>query len=276
VQLSRTRLGHNLPAVAAASAMRLVVSPALAWGLARLFAFPPQVAAVVVVAAGFPVAVNVYILAAEYRHDEEIASQSIFVTTLASALDKAGYDAVIGVSPDQIQTKSLRAELPAQDGQVRADPARDLLKVAVFDRHTASGRIGLGLASGFGLTRGALATTVAHDAHPLVVVGASDADMEAAARSVIASGGGQAVVADGQVVARLALPLAGLLSPEPAEKVAVAEASLRAAAHDLGSRLPDPFATLSFLALPVIPSLRITDEGLVDVDRFEPVPLFES
>ncbi len=182
---------------------------------------------------------------------------------------------VIGVVPHQILTESRRAVPAVRKGCACADPGRDLLKVAAFDRHTASGRIGLGFVSGFGLRRGALASTVAHDAHPLVAVGASDDDMALAARTVIASGGGQAVVADGEVLASLALPLAGLLSRRPAREVAGAEAALRSAAHDLGSPLPDPFATLSFLALPVIPHLRLTDEGLVDVDRFERVPLYE-
>ncbi len=183
---------------------------------------------------------------------------------------------VIGVIADQILTEARRAAPAVRDGCAHADPGRDLLKVAVFDRHTASGRIGLGFVAGFGLRRGALASTVAHDAHPLVVVGASDDDMALAARTVIAAGGGQAVVADGKVLASLALPLAGLLSPRPAVDVADAEAALRAAAKGLGAVLPDPFATLSFLALPVIPHLRLTDEGLIDVDQFAPVPLYES
>jgi adenine deaminase len=183
---------------------------------------------------------------------------------------------VIGVIPDQILSESRRATPTLREGCACADPEHDLLKVAVFDRHTASGRIGLGFAAGFGLRRGALASTVAHDAHPLVVVGADDDDMVLAARTVIATGGGQAVVAGGTVLASLALPLAGLLSPRSARDVADAEAALRAAAQGLGSVLPDPFATLSFLALPVIPHLRLTDEGLVDVDRFAAVPLYES
>ena len=183
---------------------------------------------------------------------------------------------VIGVVPNQILTESRRASPAVREGYASADPGRDVLKVAVFDRHTASGRIGLGFVSGFGLHRGALASTVAHDAHLLVVVGVSDDDITLAARTVIASGGGQAVVADGEVLASLALPLAGLLSRRPACEVADAEAALRSAAHSLGSPLPDPFATLSFLALPVIPHLRLTDEGLVDVDRFERVPLYEQ
>lgn len=183
---------------------------------------------------------------------------------------------VIAVAARQILTRAESVELVVRQGTAEADPGRDLLKAAVFDRHTGSGRIGLGFVSGFGLSHGALATTVAHDAHSLVVVGASDEDMVHAARSVIAAGGGQAVVADRKELATLSLPLAGLLSPERAEDVALAEAAVRGAAHALGSTLPDPFATLSFLALPVIPSLRLTDEGLVDVDRFAPTSLFSD
>ena len=181
---------------------------------------------------------------------------------------------VIGVVAHQILTESREATPRIVDGAACADAERDLLKAAVVERRSASGKIGLGFVSGLGLRRGAIASTVAHDAHPLVVVGASDADMVLAARTVIASGGGQAVVADGQILASLCLPLAGLMSPQSVREVAEAEAALRAAAQSLGSELPDPFATLSFLALPVIPHLRLTDEGLVDVDRFAIVPLY--
>ncbi len=181
---------------------------------------------------------------------------------------------VIGVVAHQILTESREATPRIVDGVACADAERDLLKAAVVERRSASGKIGLGFVSGLGLRSGAIASTVAHDAHPLVVVGASDADMVLAARTVIASGGGQAVVADGQILASLSLPLAGLMSPQSVREVAEAEAALRAAAQSLGSELPDPFATLSFLALPVVPHLRLTDEGLVDVDRFALVPLY--
>ncbi len=181
---------------------------------------------------------------------------------------------VIGVVAHQILTESREATPRIVGGVACADAERDLLKAAVVERRSASGKIGLGFVSGLGLRSGAVASTIAHDAHPLVVVGASDADMVLAARTVIASGGGQAVVADGQILASLSLPLAGLMSPQSVREVAEAEAALRAAAQSLGSELPDPFATLSFLALPVIPHLRLTDEGLVDVDRFALVPLY--
>ena len=206
-------------------------------------------------------------------HVAPFVADDLRVRAPAMASSKAR---AIGVVTDQILTDALWIVPEIRDGWAQPSPAHDVAKAAVFDRHTGSGRIGLGFASGFGLERGALATTVAHDAHPLVVVGISDDDMALAARTVIAAGGGQAVVADGEVLASLPLPIAGLLSPLLAPEVGRAEAALREAARSLGSTLEDPFATLSFLALPVIPHLRLTDEGLVDVDRFERVPLYES
>jgi adenine deaminase len=144
----------------------------------------------------------------------------------------------------------------------------------VVERHHATGHLGLGLVQGFGLRRGALASSVAHDSHNIVVVGADEADMLTAVRHLIALGGGLTAVAGGRVLADLPLPIAGLMSPSPLKEVAAAYARLRAAYWELGGTLPDPFMTLSFLALPVIPELKLTDLGLVDVGRFEVVPLF--
>jgi len=148
-----------------------------------------------------------------------------------------------------------------------ADAERDLAKLAVIERHHGSGRIGLGFVRGFGLKRGALASTVAHDSHNLIVAGMNDADMLLAAQVVKDMGGGLAVVNDGTVLGRLPLPVAGLMSVEKAETTAAALSSLQDLALGLGS-VADPFMTLSFLALPVIPSLKLTDQGLVDVDEF--------
>jgi adenine deaminase len=125
-----------------------------------------------------------------------------------------------------------------------------------------------------GLRRGALASTVAHDSHNLIVVGTNDADMTAAARAVAGMGGGLVAVTDGQVRGQLPLPVAGLMSEEPLETVRRKMDGLLAAARDLGSPLHNPFMTLSFLALPVIPALKLTDKGLVDVNKFDFVPLF--
>jgi len=134
----------------------------------------------------------------------------------------------------------------------------------------------LGFVRGFGLKRGAIASSVAHDSHNIIVVGADDADMMAAARAVADMGGGLAAVENGTVRARLPLPIAGLMSDQPLEVVREEMEKLLAVAQEIGSQLHDPFMALSFLALPVIPALKLTDQGLVDVNQFEFVPLFED
>ncbi len=181
---------------------------------------------------------------------------------------------VIGAIPEQIVTEDLRLVPTTADGYAVSDPSRDLLKIAVVERHRGSGNVGLGLVRGMGLKRGAIASSVAHDSHNIVVVGASDDDMRAAVRAIAELGGGQVVVAGGQVQAACPLPIAGLMSDRPLEEVRDQVAALTAAAHALGCTLPDPLMTMSFLALPVIPSLKLTDRGLVDVNKFEIVPLF--
>lgn len=181
---------------------------------------------------------------------------------------------VIGVIPDQIVTENLRLEPTIAGGQVVSDPARDLLKIAVIERHRGTGQVGRGLVQGMGLKRGAIASSVAHDSHNLVVIGTDDAEMRAAVAAVVEMGGGQVVVADGQVQAACPLPIAGLMSDRPLEEVRDRVAALTRAAHGLGCSLPDPLMTMSFLALPVIPALKLTDKGLVDVNKFDLVPLF--
>lgn len=180
---------------------------------------------------------------------------------------------VIGVDPGEIVTRALVAEPGIRDGQAVAEPERDLAKVAVIERHLGSGRIGLGFVRGFDLRRGALASTHAHDAHNLVVIGVDDADMAAAAGRLAEIGGGQVAVVGGTVAAELPCPIGGLISDLPAEDVAAAARRLEEAVRDLGSSLRAPFMTMSFLALSVIPELKITDLGLVDTVRFELVPL---
>ena len=180
---------------------------------------------------------------------------------------------VIGVVPDQIVTDALVDEPTVVDGRIEADRERDLAKIAVVERHLATGRIGLGLVRGFGLRAGALASTIAHDAHNIVVVGMSDADMHHAVLRLAELGGGIVVVGEGKVLAELPLPVAGLLSDRPLREVVDATRACVAAARELGCEVPSPFQSLAFLALSVIPSLKITDRGLVDVDRFELVPL---
>jgi adenine deaminase len=181
---------------------------------------------------------------------------------------------VIGLIPHQLLTEKRLVPAPVQNGRLAADPGRDLLKLAVIERHRASGNMGLALVQGFGLKRGALASSVAHDSHNLVVVGAAESDMLKAAEHVARLQGGLAVVAAGEVLADLPLPIAGLLSPASLEDIAQACGRLKAAYRSLGGELADPFMALSFLALPVIPELKLTDLGLVDVNRFALVPLF--
>ncbi|MGE5190301.1 MAG: adenine deaminase [Gemmatimonadota bacterium] len=181
---------------------------------------------------------------------------------------------VIGIVPDQIITGSLVLPPRVRAGLAVADPDRDLLKIAVIERHRASGRTALGFVKGAGLKEGAIAGTVAHDHHNLIVVGADDASMATAARAVAAAGGGQAAARGETVLALLPLPIAGLMSEEPVERVRDRVRALAAAARSLGSPLRDPFMTLSFLGLEVVPALKITDLGLVDVEAQAIVPLF--
>src|SRR3954447_20750613 len=180
---------------------------------------------------------------------------------------------VIGVVPDQIVTARLEAEPKVEAGRIVADPERDLAKIAVVERHLGTGRVGAGLVRGFNLRSGAIATTVAHDAHNVVVVGVDDDDMLRAIQRLTELGGGVVAVEDRGVRAELALPVARLLATASADEVVAATESSLAAARAIGCELNSPFQTLSFLALSVIPALKITDRGLVDVDRFELVPL---
>jgi adenine deaminase len=180
---------------------------------------------------------------------------------------------IIGIEPGQITTRHLREEAPLRGGEIVADPERDLLKLVVMERHHASGQVGLGLVKGFGLRKGALASSVAHDAHNLVIAGASDEDILQAARVLESMGGGFACVVDGEVRASVPLPLGGLVSPLPAAELVQQLIALDTAAAELGCTLEHPCMTLSFLSLSVIPSLKLTDQGLVDVETFTLLPL---
>jgi adenine deaminase len=177
---------------------------------------------------------------------------------------RGGRVRVIEIVPGQLITRAAEADL-GED--------RDLAKIAVVERHHATGRVGVGLVRGFGLRAGAFASTVAHDAHNLVIVGVDDADMLACAARLRELGGGLAVARDGAVRGELPLPVAGLLSDAPAAEVAAGLEALQEQLREQGVELEAPFMTLSFLALSVIPELKITDRGLVDVDRFELVSL---
>lgn len=180
---------------------------------------------------------------------------------------------VVGIEKGQITTQHLQEEAPLRDGEIVADPERDLLKLVVIERHHASGRVGLGLVKGFGLKHGAVASSVAHDAHNLVIAGANDRDIIRAAQMLQEIGGGFACVVDGEVRASVPLPLGGLVSPLPAQELVQQLRTLDAVAAELGCTLEHPCMTLSFLSLSVIPSLKLTDQGLIDVETFTLLPL---
>jgi adenine deaminase len=175
---------------------------------------------------------------------------------------------VIGVLPGKIITAHLTMDLPVRDGLVQCDADQDAIKVAVVERHGINGNIGRGFVHGFGLKHGAIGSTVGHDSHNICVVGAKDADMALAVNHLREMGGGFVVVRDGAVLAELALPIAGLMSDRSFESVRDALIPLRQAAKSLGTVLPEPFLQVAFLPLPVIPHLKISDRGLVDVDKF--------
>ncbi|HJS49436.1 MAG TPA: adenine deaminase [Gaiellaceae bacterium] len=195
-------------------------------------------------------------------------SQSDFTVS-----SRGGSIRAIGLIEDQVVTESLVREPVLEGGKAVSSRERDLAKIAVVERHLATGRVGLGFVSGSGLQRGALASSVSHDAHNVVVVGMSDSDMAFAVGRLVEIGGGILAVEDGRVLAECPLPIAGLLSDAPLADVIAQSRACNEAAHGLGWTGATPFLTLSFLGLSVIPHLKITDRGLVDVDRFELVPL---
>jgi adenine deaminase len=176
---------------------------------------------------------------------------------------------VIGVRVGQILTDHLTENMRIEAGDKRPDIERDLLRISVIERHGVNGNIGNGFVRGFKLQTGAIASTVCHDHHNIVAVGTIYEDMARASNRLNELQGGVVVVRDGQVLAELALPIAGLMSEEPFEVVADRLHHLREAARALGTELEEPFLQLAFVALPVIPNLKITDRGMVDVNRFE-------
>jgi adenine deaminase len=180
---------------------------------------------------------------------------------------------VIGVIPMQLLTTAERADPLVCEGACVADPARDLVKIAVLERHHRTGRVGVGFATHVGLARGAYASTVAHDAHNVVVMGVDDEDMATCVRRLAEIGGGVVIAEAGQVKGELPLPVAGLMSDRPLVEVYTRLRELEGLLREMGVAGEAPFMTLSFLALSVIPALKITDRGLVDVGSFELVPL---
>ncbi len=180
---------------------------------------------------------------------------------------------VIEIVPEQLLTNEIHMDAKISSGVAVADPERDMAKIVVVERHHATGRIGKGFVTGFGLQRGAFASTVAHDAHNIVVVGADDADIARCIERLEQLGGGIVAVEGGEVLGELPLPVAGLLADLPVDEVVARLDDLHEHLSTLGVTVVSPFMTLSFLALSVIPSLKITDRGLIDVDRFQIVPL---
>ena len=177
---------------------------------------------------------------------------------------------VIGAQGHSLITSALVRELPVIDGLVRADQTQGIAKLAVLERHHETGNVGVGFVEGLGLKKGAIASTVAHDSHNLVVAGMSDEAMDLAILTCVKMGGGLCLVDGDQVIGKLPLPIAGLMSDQEAEAVAKTLGELHEKAHSLGmSETVDPFMTLAFLSLPVIPELKLTDLGLVDVEHFK-------
>ena len=213
----------------------------------------------------------------------ERPQRSIFVRTSMNVdWDKVNFKVeakgrkahIIGVIPDQLYTEHLVEDLTIENGEAVQDAGLDLLKIAVIDRHTGSGNCAVGFVKGIGLRHGAIASSIAHDHHNIVVIGADDQSMMTATRSVVDMKGGMSAASGREVAARLPLPIAGLMSDQPLQIVRGQVNDLLRAASNMGSTLHDPFMAMSFLALAVIPELKITDMGLVDVVKFQTIPLF--
>jgi adenine deaminase len=181
---------------------------------------------------------------------------------------------IIQLIPDQIVTKKVMKRVFLKDGVAHPNVKEDILKIAVVERHKATGNIGIGFVQGFGLKTGAIGSSVAHDSHNIVLVGTNDADMLKAVEVIQAMRGGLVAVLEGKVLASLPLPIAGLISEASVARVNLQLEALHRASKTLGCKIPHPFMTLSFLSLPVIPELKITDKGLVDVNQFKFVSLF--
>jgi adenine deaminase len=226
---------------------------------------------------GRPVAENGHLL-------PDIARPAPVAVSPAMNIDPGGLDftiraqgkrmRVIRAIADQVVTGCEIMDVADHHGLAVADVDQDILKLAVVDRYSGEARTGIGFVTGLGIKRGAIASSVAHDSHNIIVAGVYDADMKAAVARVVEMAGGLVAVSDNQVIADLPLPIAGLMSDQPMEAVRDRMDRLIAASRELGAALTDPFMTLGFLALPVIPELKLTDRGLVDVTRFKRVPLF--
>lgn len=180
------------------------------------------------------------------------------------------------VIPYQLITKSVVSEVKIEDGNAVSNIDNDTLKICVIERHRATGNIGKGFVKGFNLKCGAIASTVAHDSHNMIVIGTNDADMYAAAVALIKCKGGKVVVKDGEVISELPLPIAGLMSDRNFDYVVNKCEELNKTAHSIGCRIEDPFMTMGFLSLPVIPELKVTDKGVFDTNKFDFIDIFEK
>jgi adenine deaminase len=196
---------------------------------------------------------------------EDLSDKSLMV----SAPDDLDLIKVIHMLPGQIVTGSLEMTPLVVDGKIVSDIEQDVVKAAVIERHHGTGNIGLAFVHGFGITNGALASTVGHDAHNLAVVGTNDADMICAAKALATTQGGQCVVQDGRVLAVVPLAMAGLISVESTVALVESRRLLAQACDQIGCTLPDPTMALSFMPLSVIPHLKVSDQGLIDVDQFQ-------
>ena len=180
------------------------------------------------------------------------------------------------VIPHQLITKSVVSEVKIEDGNAVSNVDNDTLKICVIERHRATGNIGKGFVKGFNLKCGAIASTVAHDSHNMIVIGTNDADMYAAAVALIKCKGGKVVVKDGEVISELPLPIAGLMSDRDFDYVVNKCEELNKTAHSIGCKIEDPFMTMGFLSLPVIPELKVTDKGVFDTNKFDFIDIFEK
>ncbi|QEY35698.1 adenine deaminase [Caproiciproducens galactitolivorans] len=181
---------------------------------------------------------------------------------------------VIEIIPERVGTFERHIKLRVQDGQVSSDTTQDVLKTAVFERHHETGKVGFGFVKGFGIRCGAMASTVAHDAHNLLVIGTNDEDMALAANTLIACGGGMTAVQNGKVLGTVPLPIAGLMNDKPLEEMSRIVENLSAAWKQIGCSIVSPFMTMALIPLACLPELRLTNRGLVDCTTFQFVPLF--
>ncbi len=266
------------------------INPAMYFGLRHLGAIAPGRQADMVIFSDIadPQIEEVYFKGRRIAHHGEMLpetqvqetfptppSMNVRLDSLDFSVPAAGSHArVIEVIPDQIATRSVVMPVTMSDQMAVADTSRDMLKIAVIERHRGSGQIFTGFIKGLGFKNGAVASSVAHDSHNIIVAGTTDEDMKTAVEAIVRVGGGLSVASHQKIVAVLSLPIAGLMSPAPVHRIRDQLDVLLACTRDIGAIPSNPFMTLSFMALPVIPELKITDMGLVDVGQFKIVPLF--